>query len=237
MNGNVSKVELASYFGISHQRVSMLQARGVIKTDDDGLFNLKLSTQAYCAGLRDAAAGRQHEVSEVKMQSLRSGAGLKDIQAQLAQLKLDKETKATVDRSEVIEAMHRLSLNVKHFVLLMPIKIKGALHLDVDAEETINVICHDVLKQLANDILTLREGVGYCAKSADELTEADLIEMSPYEFKDRWQEPDFRTAALRIFREADERAVAELIREAEMSAIAAVPNIPVRRGMNGNGHA
>jgi phage terminase Nu1 subunit (DNA packaging protein) len=223
MNRNLTNIELAEYFGISRQSISMLVARGVISKDAGGLFNLKACTQSYTAHLRDMASGRAHEVSETKMQSLRAGVGLKEIQTQLAQVKLDKETKATVDRADVVESMHRLALNVKHFVLLMPIKIKGALGLSVDAEETINVICHDCLNQLANGIMTLQEGIGFCDKSPDELTEADLVEMSPYEFKHRWEEPDFRTATLRIFREADERAVSELIREAELAAIAATP--------------
>ena len=168
------------------------------------------------------------------MLSLRAGASLKDIQTQLAQVRLDRETKTTVDRSEVLDALHRLSLNIKHFVLMLPIKIKAALNLGVDDQETITAICHDVLTELAKDAVTLREGVGYCAKPADELTEADIVAMSPVEFRDRRNDPDFAHAVEAIILEFEKRDVAELIREAERSAIAAVPNIPVRRG---NGHA
>jgi hypothetical protein len=230
-------MELASYFGISRQVIAMLVARGVITKADDGLFDLKQATLAYCSQLRDAAAGRAHEVSEAKMQSLKAGASLKDIQTQLAQVRLDRETKSTVDRSEVIEAMHRLSLNVRHFVLMLPIKIKAALNLGVDDEETITVIVHDVLTELSKDAVTLHEGVGYCAKPADELTEEDIAAMSPSEFRDRRHDPDFARVVDAMIHESEVRDVEELFKEAERSAALAVPNIPVRRGANGNGRA
>jgi phage terminase Nu1 subunit (DNA packaging protein) len=229
MNGRVSNIELASYFGISRQAIAMLVARGVITKGADGLFDLKQATLAYCSQLRDAAAGRAHEVSEAKMQSLKAGASLKDIQTQLAQVRLDRETKQTVDRADVIEAMHRLSINVRHWVLMLPIKIKAALNLDVDAEETITVIVHDVLTELAKGAVTLHEGVGYCAKPADELTEEDVVAMSPAEFRDRRHDPDFARVVDAMIHESEVRDVAELFREAERSAALAVP-IPMRRG-------
>jgi phage terminase Nu1 subunit (DNA packaging protein) len=237
MNGKVTNMELAEYFGINRQSIAMLVARGIINKDADGLFDLKACTHSYCAQLRDAAAGRAHEVSEAKMCSLRAGASLKDIQAQLAQIKLDRETKETVSRSEVIEAMYRMSVNVKHFVLMLPIKIKAALHLGIDDEATINVICHDVLEELAKGVTTLREGIGYTAKPADELTEADVAAMSPAEFRDRKYDPDFARVVDAMIHESEVRDVEELFKEAERSAALAVPNIPVRRGANGNGRA
>jgi phage terminase Nu1 subunit (DNA packaging protein) len=237
MDGRVTNIELAELWGISRQAISMLVARGKISKGSDGLFDLKQATLAYCSQLRDAAAGRAHEVSEAKMCSLRAGASLKDIQTQLAQVRLDRETKTTVDRSEVLEAMHRLSLNVRHWVLMLPIKIKAALQLDVDAEETITVICHDVLTELAKGAVTLNEGIGYCQKPADELTEDDVAAMSPAEFRDRKYDPDFARVVDAMIHESEVRDVEELFKEAERSAALAVPNIPVRRGANGNGRA
>jgi hypothetical protein len=38
MNGKVSNLELAEFFGISRQAISMLVARGVINKDADGLL-------------------------------------------------------------------------------------------------------------------------------------------------------------------------------------------------------
>ena len=39
MNGRVTNIELASYFGISRQAIAMLAARGIITKGDDGLFD------------------------------------------------------------------------------------------------------------------------------------------------------------------------------------------------------
>ena len=95
----------------------MLQARGVISRGDDGLFDLKLATQAYCAQLRSSASGRVHETSQAKMQSLKAGVALKGVQTKLAETRLAKETKQTVDRAEIIEALERLTMNTRQHIL------------------------------------------------------------------------------------------------------------------------
>jgi hypothetical protein len=95
------------------------------------------------------------------------------------------------------------------------------------------VICHDVLNELAKGVTTLREGIGYCAKPADELTEEDVVAMSPAEFRDRRNDPDFARVVEAMIHESEVRDVEELFKEAERSAALAVP-IPVRLG---NGRA
>jgi hypothetical protein len=219
MNGRVSNIELASYFGISRQAIAMLVARGVITKGADGLFDLKQATLAYCSQLRGAAAGRAHEVSTAKMQSLQAGASLKSVQVELAQARLARETKQTVDRAEVIEAIERLTLNTRNHILTLPLKIRATLQLSLDAQEIITKLVHEVLIQLAERAFTIHEAVAYKKKPFNELTIEEFHAMSYAMMTNRTFLSD----------EDKKRLVDEVIREAERSACAATP-IPVRNG-------
>ncbi len=202
----------------------MLVARGVVNKGADGLFDLKQATQAYTAQLRGAAAGRAHELSEAKQQSLRAGASLKVVQVQLAQKRLERETKDTVSKAEVIEAMERLTMNTRQCILTLPQKITTELKLGIDAQEKITVRVHDVLKDLANNCFTIREAVAYKEKPFEELTTEEFHAMSYAMLSNRTYLSD----------EDKRRMIDEMICEAERDAIRAVP-IPARRNGNGAG--
>jgi phage terminase Nu1 subunit (DNA packaging protein) len=212
----VSNLELASYFGISRQAIAMLVARGVIIKCDDGLFDLKQATLAYCSQLRDAAAGRAHEVSEVKMNSLRAGASLKEVQCELAQARLARETKATVDRAEIIEALERLMMNTRNHILTLPLKIKTTLRLDIDAQDTITQLVHDVLTNLSERAVTIHEAVAYKEKPFSELTIDEILAMSYSMMMNQTFLSD----------EDKKRLIDEIVRDAERSAILATPSRP-----------
>jgi phage terminase Nu1 subunit (DNA packaging protein) len=222
MNGKVTNIELAEYFGISRQAISMLVARGIISKNSDGLFDLKQATQSYTSNLRDAAAGRAHETSQAKTESLRAGANLKSVQVELAQNRLRREMKETVSKGEVIEALERLTLNTRQCILTLPQRITTELRLDIDAQEKITVHVHDVLTELAKGCFTVHEAVAYKQKPFSELTTDEFLAMSYAMLSNRTYLTDAEKRCL----------IDEMIDEAECDAAIAVP-IPVRNGAGG----
>jgi phage terminase Nu1 subunit (DNA packaging protein) len=214
---HVTNIELAAWFGISRQAVAMLLARGVVKRCDDGLFDVRACTQSYTSHLREVAAGRSTEISEAKTQSLKAGVVLRGVQTKLAETRLARETKETVNKAEIIEALERLTLNTRNNILALPLKIRATLGLSIDAQESITVLVHDVLTQLSNGVFTIHEAVAYREKSFSELTSDEILAMSYAMMSNRTFLSD----------EDKQRMIDEIIREAEHDACAATPLRPV----------
>ena len=100
------------------------------------------------------------------------------MQCELAQARLARETKATVDRSEVIEALERLTLNTRQHILTLPLKIRATLGLNVDAQEEITKLVYEILTQLSSGVFTIHDAVAYKEKAFSELTADEVCAMS-----------------------------------------------------------
>ena len=110
---------------------------------------------------------------------------------------------------------------IRPHILTLPLKIKVALNLGIDAQEKITVHVHDVLTDLAKGCFTIREAVAYQEKPFNELTSDELLAMSYAMMSNRTYMSD----------EDKRRVIDEMIVEAERDACAATP-IPFRRNDN-----
>lgn len=148
MADRLGTAAMASLLGITPQRLNALAGRGVIPKASRGRWCPAEAVPAYCAHLREQAAGRGDGLG---LDLVAERARLAARQAEKVELELALKRGAVVDAGEIRQEMTAMITAAKSKLLAVPSKARGRLsHLTVNDVEFIEGLVHEALEELAN---------------------------------------------------------------------------------------
>jgi phage terminase Nu1 subunit (DNA packaging protein) len=167
----VTAAQLAKFLGVTVGRINQLTREGVL-TRNEKKFHLKSAVQAYCARLRETAAGRvtamDGEEGAESFDPIQSGARLKTRQAEILEMKLAQARKEVISMEDAVAVMGDIVAIAKAKMLNLPATLQTQLH-SLTAQE-IGIIQREVktiLRELAQDADGAPEAIATLALSEE----------------------------------------------------------------------
>jgi terminase small subunit / prophage DNA-packing protein len=143
--GQIDLPSLAWLFDCSARQIQKLAARGIVVRVTSGRFEEKTSTRNYVRHLREQAAGRAGQ--DATTDAVAASVELKQVNAQLLRLRLQKEAGEMVTVDEIREVWARIMRGLRQFVLALPGKIAFEVPtLNGQDRAVIERICRDGLQ-------------------------------------------------------------------------------------------
>ena len=146
----VTRETLAKVLGVSVRVITDLAARGIVVKAGRGLYAFQDSIVAYCAHLRDMAAGRGSGDAALNLTAER--AKLASIQAEEKALKVAKTKGELVEAEAVAREWMAMLQKVRAGVLAVPPRIEARLkHLSPGDMAEIDREIRSALEELGRD--------------------------------------------------------------------------------------
>jgi phage terminase Nu1 subunit (DNA packaging protein) len=164
----LSGADLAWLFDCTTRQIEKLTQRGIAVRLARGRYDDKQTTRNYVRHLREQAAS--HVGREPGVDGVAASVALKEVNTQLAQIRLRREAGEVVAVADVRETWSRIIRGIRQFVLALPGKIAFEVPtLNHHDRTVIERVCRDGLQDAS-----MERGFGVSTDSADELEHVPL---------------------------------------------------------------
>jgi len=141
---------LADHLGVSERQVQALARRGTLPKVAVGQYDLREACRAYCAGLREQAAGRLGR--DGSLDPVHENAALKRSMRELNEIKKAELEGRLVPVDEIEPAWARIMTAIRAQVLGVPGRLRFRLpHLTAHDGQVAEEVCRDALEAAADE--------------------------------------------------------------------------------------